>query len=481
MHLDHLDTAALADLFHQPASQVLIRGGNVVTPEGELVADVRIAGERIAEVGLGLAAEGGEEVVEAAGLHVLPGVIDPHTHYGLDTGSGPAADGFRSGSAAAAAGGVTTYLNFATQHPGESFAQAITAARGQADGRSLVDYGVHLNITRLDPGWEQELEQVVDGGVSSAKVYTTYRDTVFYVDDWTIYRLLERSGAAGMLVQIHAENDDMLQGRRRELVAAGQTSLAFHGLSRPAVAESEAVARGIFLSRATGSPVYFVHLSNPLSVDLVAEARERGLTAIAETCPHFLCLDDSVYGRPDAARFLMTPPIRPLAMQKELWRRLESGALHAVGSDHCGYSLAQRGDPAGFTEVASPGIPGSETLLSLMYSYGVRAGHLSMADLVRLTSANPSRVFGLWPRKGRLAAGADADVVLFDPAASGPLADSELHGEAGYSPFAGLPLAGRVRTTISRGRVVYDRGRLAGEPGWGRYLERLPFQLHDLG
>jgi dihydropyrimidinase len=441
---------------------------------------VRVEGERIAEVGEQLEPRPGEQVVDATGLLVLPGVIDPHTHFALDSGTGPTADDWASGTASAAAGGVTSVINFATQHPGQGFEEALAAVDAQALGRSRVDYGLHLNVTRLDPGWEAELERVVDGGVTSAKVYTTYKDSVFYVDDWTIYRLMERSGPAGLLVQMHAENDDMLQGRRRELEAAGQTSIAYHGESRPALAESEAVSRGLFLARVTGSPIYFVHLSNPLSVDLVTEARERGTAAIAETCPHFLCLDDSVYRRPDAVRFLMTPPIRPADMVAGMWERVAGGGIHSLGSDHCGYSLAQRGDTSDFRQVANPGIPGTETLLPLLYSFGVAAGRLDLPALARLTSANPARIFGLWPRKGRIAPGADADLVLFDPSAKGPLEDAELHSASGFSPFAGLELVGRVRTTLLRGRAVYDRGSVIVDPGFGRFLERLPHEHLDL-
>ena len=428
------------------------------------------------EVAAGLQPRPDEEVIDASGLLVLPGVIDPHTHFALDSGTGPTADDWASGTGSAAAGGVTSVINFATQHPGQSFEQALEAVRAQAHGRSRVDYGLHLNVTRLDAGWEAELERVVDRGVSSAKVYTTYKGSVFYVDDWTIYRLLQRSGPAGLLVQVHAENDDMLQGRRRELETAGQTSIAFHGVSRPALAESEAVSRGLFLARVTGSPIYFVHLSNPLSVDLVAEARRAGLPALAETCPHFLCLDDSVYSRADAERFLMTPPIRPAELVEGMWERVSAGLVHSLGSDHCGYSLEQRGETADFRQVANPGIPGTETLLPLLYSFGVAAGRLALPDLVRLLSAGPARIFGLWPRKGRVAPGADADLVLFDPALAGPLRDDELHSAAGFSPFAGLPISGRVRTTLLRGRRIYDRGQVLGEPGLGRFLERLPHE-----
>jgi dihydropyrimidinase len=459
---------------------VLIRGGRLVTPAGEIGGDLRIRGERIDEVRAGLTAEPGEEVLDAAGLYVLPGVIDPHTHFAMDTGTERSADDFETGSASAAAGGVTSYLNFAVQRPGLTFGQAVEAVRNEAEGHSHVDFGIHLNVTRLDRGWEADLERVVDQGVSSAKVYTTYKGTVFYADDWTIYRLMERSGPSGLLVQMHAENDDMLTGRRRELVASGRTALAFHGESRPPVAESEAVARGLFLSRATGSPIYFVHLTNPLSVDLVAEARAAGQTALAETCPHFLCLDESVYAGPNAVRYLMTPPIRSRELQAGLWERLSSGRFDSIGSDHCGYSLEQRGSPGSFTEVSSPGVPGTETALPLLYTFGVRAGRLDMAGLVRLLSEGPARIFGLWPRKGALRVGADADLALFDPTAGGPLRLEELHSAAGYSPFEGLQLAGRVRTTVCRGRVVFDTGRVLGDPHWGRFLERRPFEAANL-
>ena len=460
---------------------MLVRGGTLVDGDGERQVDIVVKDGKVAAHALpGESRDADPETLDATGLYVLPGVVDPHTHFSLDTGSGRTADDFASGSGSAAAGGVTTYINFATQHPGEDFAAALAAARGQADGNSVVDYSLHLNITRLDEGWEGDLERAVDTGVSSAKVYTTYKDAVFYVDDHLIWKLMERSGPAGLLVQVHAENDDLLAGARRELLEAGKRSFAYHAAARPALAESEAVNRLLFFSRVTGSPVYFVHLSNPLSVDLVTEARGKGIPALAETCPHFLCLDDSVYAGPDAIRYLMTPPIRSAELQADLWQRLEKGEIDSIGSDHCGYSLAQRGSGDDFTTV-SPGIPGVETTLILLYTFGVAAGRIEVTDLVRLLSERPARIFGLYPRKGHLAPGADADLVLFDPRASGRLEDSDLHSAAGFSPYRGLELKGRVVTTVSRGRVVYDRGRVVGQAGWGRFLERLPYDPAHLG
>lgn len=447
---------------------MVIKGGTVVGADGERRADVRIRGGAIVEVAPAIEVAG-DELIDATGLLVLPGVVDPHTHFVLEAGGVRTADDFASASRSAAAGGVTTYLDFAPQRPGESFIQALASRRQRIDGETVVDYGVHLNVNRLFTGWEQDLEALVAAGVTSAKIYTTYRDDIFYMDDWTWYRLMERAGKAGLLVQVHAENDAILEGKRAELVAAGQTSLAYHGTARPAIAETEAVARALTFSRFTGTPVYLVHLSSPDSVDLVTEARAQGVAAVAETCPHFLVLDEGVYARPDAARFLMTPPLRDRRLVDGLWQRLSEGSIHTVGSDHCGFALASRLHVDDFRK-ASPGIPGVETALLLLYSFGVAAGRIDLRTLVRVLCANPARVFGLWGRKGDLAPGFDADVVLFDPRPQRVLSAGELHSRAGFSPYEGLPVTGRVALTIARGDIIYKDGEVLAPAGRGRFL-----------
>ena len=451
---------------------MLIRGGTVVTADGERKADVLVRAGKVAEVREGIA--GGEDVIDATGMLVLPGVVDPHTHLLLDTGTARTADDFESGSASAAAGGVTTYLDFAPQLAGQPFEQALRTRLDLIEGRSYVDYGIHLNITNLADGWERELEALVEAGVTSAKVYTTYRDTIFYADDWTWYRLMERSGDAGLLVQVHAENDAIVVGKTQELLRQGKSGLAYHGASRPAVAEVEAVNRGLILSRETGSPIYFVHLSTPRSVDLITEARDQGVQALAETCPHYLVLDDSVYARPDAARFIMTPPLRDRMSQSQLWAQLSQQTIHSLGSDHCGFSLAQREGIDDFSRV-SPGVPGVETSLLLLYTFGVVEHHMKPRHLVRLLATNPAKIFGLWPRKGDIRPGSDADLVLFDPRPTRTLSAAELHSRAGFSPYEGLTVTGRVHTTICRGQVVYRDGAIAGDRGFGRFLKCDPF------
>jgi dihydropyrimidinase len=451
---------------------MLIRGGQVVTSGGEQDADLLVVDGKIAEVRPGIVA--GEEVIDATGLLVLPGVVDPHTHLLLDTGTARTADDFESGSLSAAAGGVTTYLDFAPQRPGQHFAEALQARLDLIDGRSYIDYAIHLNIAHLPPGWERDLAGLVDAGVTSAKIYTTYRGTIFYADDWTWYQLMTRSGDAGFLVQVHAENDAIVEGMSQQLVNEGKRSLKYHAMARPGIAESEAVGRGIFFSRVTGSPIYFVHLSTPLAVDLINDARGSGVQAIAETCPHYLVLDDSRYDQPDAARYVMTPPLRDRDSQAELWDRLSRGAIQSMGSDHCGYSLSQRAGVDDFREI-SPGIPGVETSLLLMHSFGVVPQRISRSDLVRLLCTNPAKIFGLWPQKGDLQPGSDADIVLFDPRPRRPLAASELHSRAGFSPYEGLTVTGRVHTTIVRGQVVYRDGAITGDRGFGHFLKCRPF------
>jgi dihydropyrimidinase len=451
---------------------MLIRGGTVVTADGERLADVLVRDGKIAEVRPDLPPEG--DVIDATGQLVLPGVVDPHTHLLLDTGTARTADDFESGSLSAAAGGVTTFLDFAPQQPGQRFAQALGSRLDLIEGRSYIDYAIHLNIAHLPPGWERDLAGLVDAGVTSAKIYTTYRGTIFYADDWTWYRLMERSRDAGFLVQVHAENDAIVEGMAQQLVDAGKRSLKYHAVARPGVAEAEAVGRGLFFSRETGSPVYFVHLSTPLAVDLISEARRTGVQALAETCPHYLVLDDSRYDQPDAARYVMTPPLRDRESQKQLWDRLSRGAIQSIGSDHCGFSLSQRAGVEDFREI-SPGIPGVETSLLLMHSFGVVAQRISRPDLVRLLCTNPAKIFGLWPQKGDLQPGSDADIVLFDPRPRRVLNAEELHSRAGFSPYEGLTVTGKVHTTISRGRVIYRDGAIIGDRGVGRFTKCRPF------
>lgn len=449
------------------SSDMLVRGGDVVQPDGVRRADVRVRGGRIAAVAPALAPEDSERVIDADGLLVLPGIIDCHTHFSLDTGKMATRDDFVAGSASAAAGGVTTVMNFAPQHKRQSLLEALAAERAKADGCTLVDYGLHLCVGEPAPGWETELDAVAAAGVTSFKVHSTYRDTVFFTRDWDWYRLAQECARRNLLLMIHCENDDVLAGATEALLAAGRRSFAAHAASRPAIAEVETVGRAIAFAQDTGCPTYLVHLSVPASVELARRARARDLPVFAETCAHHLTLEDSVYRGDAARRFVMTPPLRAEAQRAELVRGVVGGDVHACSSDHCGYSLDQRGADSDFT-VASPGIPGVETLLPVVFTELSRHG-MEVEAIIDLMTRRPAAIFGL-RGKGELRAGLDGDLVLFDRFAHGRLDETVLHSRAGYSPWHGAEITGRVVATVARGVEIYRDGEVVAEPGRGRFI-----------
>jgi len=456
-------------------SDVVIRGGEIVTPVGRQHADIRVADGLIRAIEPEIRPAVGDEVIEADGLFVLPGIVDCHTHFELDTGKMQTRDDFASGSMSAAAGGVTTFINFAPQQRGQSLLDAIRQEQSKARSHTVVDYALHLSFGTPGPDWRVELQKAVDLGVSSIKVYTTYTDTIYYTRDWDWYQLMQHSRQAGMLVMVHAENDDILRGQTEELLAQNKKSFRYHGVARPAIAETEAVARGLAFCRATGSPIYFVHLSSPASVALVERARVEGLPAYAEVCAHHISLNDALYETNEASRYVMTPPLRSDQAVRALREQVVAGDVEAISSDHCGYSLDQRGGDRDFT-AASPGIPGVETLWPMVYTTLVASGLASLESAVNLVSWNPAVIFGLTPRKGALAPGADADIVLYDPTRSGPLDETSLHSRAAYSPWHGQDVQGRVVRTISRGTTVYNDGRVLDNLQHGQFVPCAPFQ-----
>ncbi len=450
---------------------LLVRGGTLVTPEGILEADILAQGERIKAVGHGLPTAHDTRVVDAEGCYVLPGVIDAHTHIDLDTGVYQTSDDWFVGTRAAACGGVTTVVDFATQFPGQTLGEAVDARLKEAR-RAVIDYGFHVMITDLPAEREDEIADLVDLGTPSAKLYTTYRPN-YYVDDATILRLMEACAGYGVLPLVHCENDDLVTSQIEALVASGQTGWPYHGQSRPALAEQEAVNRVLFLAGAAGSPVHVCHCSTARSVSLVAEAVEAGQRATCETCPQYLLLDNRVYDGPEPWRYILQPPLRDPEETDLLWTLLEAGLIHQVSTDHCDYTKAQKLAEDDFTETPG-GLPGMETLLPLMVTHGVADGRLSLPRLVELLCANPARVWGLWPKKGTLQPGSDADIVVYDPAAEGEIRAEGLHHAAGYTPYEGMAVRGKVRATISRGAVIYRQGRFTGRDGWGQFVGRDP-------
>ena len=454
----------------QPSTAtLLVRGGRLVTAGGVLEADLLAQGEHIKAIGTRLTASHDTRVIDAEGCYVFPGVIDAHTHVELDTGVYQTADDWYVGTRAAACGGVTTLVDFATQFPGQTFGEAVETRQGEARN-AVIDYGLHVMITDLPRGREDEVSVLPELGTPSAKLYTTYRPN-YYLDDATILRLMRACAEHGVLPLVHCENDDLVTAQTEALVAADKTGWRHHGASRPALAEEEAIQRVLFLADAADSAVHICHCSTARSVALVAEAVDSGQRATCETCPQYLLLDRSAYEGPDAWKFILQPPLRDPEEPGRLWRLVEAGLVDLIGTDHCDYTKDQKLASRDFTETPG-GLPGLETLLPLMFTEGVGTGRLTPTQLSELLSIHPAKVWGMWPRKGALQPGSDADLVVYDPEPTGQIRAEELHHRAGYSPYEGVEVEGRVKATVSRGEVIYRDGRFTGKKGRGEFVRR---------
>lgn len=448
---------------------LLVQGGTVASPEGIFEADVLAQGQRIKAVGQGLPAMHDTRVVDAEGCYVLPGVIDSHTHIDLDTGLFQTADDWFIGTRAAACGGVTTVVDFATQFPGQTLPEAVEARLVEAQD-AVIDYGFHVMITGLPPDREHEIGDLVGLGTPSVKLYTTYRP-FYYAGDATILRLMEICGDYGVLPLVHCENDDLVTTQTEWLKASGKTSWRYHGQSRPPLAEQEAINRVLFLAEAAGCPVHICHCSTGRSVSLVADAVARGHRATCETCPQYLLLNEALYDGPEPWRYVLQPPLRDVEEMELLWTLLRGGLIDLMATDHCDYSRRQKVDHEDFTQTPG-GLPGVETLLPLMFTYGATEGRLSLPKIVDILCESPARLWGLWPSKGTLQPGADADIVVYDPAEEKQIRSEELHYSGDYTPYEGIAVRGAVKATIARGQIIYRQGRFTGRRGRGRFVAR---------
>ena len=453
---------------------MLIRGGPVVDVDGERLADVRVGADgRVAEVGADLAADG-DPVVDASGRLVVPGGVDAHTHLHLQIGAAAVSDDFASGTAAAAVGGTTTVIEYVTTARGPRPLDALARWRRKAEAASI-DYGFHM--TFVDPVSERGVAECVEEGITSFKLYMAYPETL-QVDDEVIADVLRHTGKHGGLVTVHAENGGAITSLRRQALLEGRTGVLEHSRTRPAVVEGEATARAAMLAEVIEAPIYIVHVSSAPALAAIRVAQERGVTVLGETCPQYLHLDVGRLDGPDGENFVCTPPLRDPWHHEELWHGLGRGHLHTVATDHCPFWMHdRRAGTAGrdegwadFTEIPG-GLPGIETRLALVWA-GVRAGHLTASDWVRLCAEAPARTVGLWPRKGSLQVGADADVVVWDPERSQSLDADALHMRTDHSPYEGQTATGWPVLVLSRGREIARDGRFTGEPAAGRYLAR---------
>jgi dihydropyrimidinase len=453
--------------------KTLIRNGRIITAVDDYKADILIEGETVSIIGAKLEMEA-DHLIDASGKLVIPGGIDPHTHMELPFGGTQASDDFRTGTIAAAFGGTTTIIDFAVQYKGQTLTEGLDNWHAKAEGKAAIDYGFHLITTDLEDDRVPEMHRVMEEGVTSFKLFMAYPG-VFLVDDATIFRAMSAAGERGGLICMHAENGIVINEIIKRALAQGRTAPKYHALTRPTIAEAEGVHRAIAISEMAESPVYIVHLSCADSLNQVRQARDRGLPAFAETCPQYLFLSYDNYEEPgfDGAKYVMTPPLREKWNQAELWKGLKMDDLQVVSTDHCPFCMKEQKELGrdDFSKIPN-GAPGVEHRVPLIYHGGVLENRLSLNRFVELTSTAAAKMFGLFPRKGSIAVGSDADLVIFDPDKEQTISAATHHMNVDYSAYEGKTIRGVVETVLSRGRVVIENGEFKGKAGDGKFLKR---------
>ncbi|MFN2470194.1 MAG: dihydropyrimidinase [Gaiellaceae bacterium] len=456
---------------------VLIKGGRIVTAADDYVADVYVEDERVTLVGesLDLSAD---RVIDASGKYLLPGGVDPHTHLDMPFGGTTTIDDVESGQTAAAFGGTTTHVDFVIQPQGASFGEALETWRGKAEGKQVIDMGYHMAVTDLrEGGTLEELASLPDQGITSYKLFMAYKGALM-VDDETLFRTMQVAAETGALVMVHAENGDAIDVLVKEALAAGNTEPRFHALTRPPETEGEATNRAIQLARVAGSPLYVVHVSCKEAVGPIELAREQGWNVHGETCTQYLFVDYTFLERPnfEGAKYVYTPPPRPKENQDVLWNALRTDVLSVVSTDHCaflwdGQKTIGRDD---FSKIPNGG-PGLENRLHMLHEFGVRGGRISLSRMVELWATNPAKLFGLYPRKGTIAVGSDADIVVFDPEQRHVISSATHHSNVDYNLYEGTEVTGVPEIVLLRGNVLVDGDELAAQPGVGQYVRRARF------
>jgi dihydropyrimidinase len=461
---------------------VLLRNGLVVTSTGSSVADVFIEGETIKAVGTGLPMKA-DETVDAAGKYILPGAIDPHTHIDMPFMGTRSSDDWKTGSIAAACGGTTCVIDFNLQGKGQSLRDTVDTQRARAEGKSVVDYGIHPCVTDPRPDVIDEVKSaILDYGTPSFKIFFFYD---FRVDDYALIRLLEETKTHGGLVQVHAESFDIIRRLNEQFAAIGKLGPMQHARAHSVLAEEHAIQRCVTAVELTGSRIYIVHLSSGRGLWKVREARDRGLHVYAETCPQYLTLTEERYDEPDwnGARYVMSPPLRTQESLDELWLGLRDGDVQTVGTDHCPFNFKGQKDMNGKADykVIPNGAPGIETMLMLLHTEGVVKGRITLERMVDVVSTGTARMFGL-ANKGAIAPGKDADVVVFDPRRKFTITQKKLHMNVDYTPWEGWEITGMPEIVYSRGRKVAewngDQVKFVGEAGNGRFVKRVPLAAY---
>jgi dihydropyrimidinase len=455
----------------------IIKNGTIVTAIDTLNADVGINGEKISAIATQLPAENATRVIDATNHLLMPGGIDVHTHLDMPFGGTTSADDFQTGTIAAAYGGTTTLIDFAIQYKGQTLRQAFDAWMKKAHDKATIDFAFHCIITDVSSAQLDEMQQLIREGVTSFKLFMAYPG-VFMLDDATIFRAMSQAAKYSGLICMHAENGGAIDVIVQQALAEGKRAPKYHALTRPTTAEAEATARAIALAEMAGAPVYIVHLSCNDALEKVREARDRGLPAYAETCPQYLYLSLENMDAPgfEGAKYVFTPPLREKWHQEKLWQGLAHDTLQVVSTDHCPFCFKEQKELGkdDFTKIPNGG-PGIEHRLSLIYTGGVHGKRFSPNRFVEVVATAPAKLFGLFPRKGTIAVGSDADLVIFDPNEQQTISARTHHMRVDYSMFEGIQIKGVPKTVISRGKPVIDAGQFVGRPGSGQFLRRQPY------
>ncbi|MFG2193557.1 dihydropyrimidinase [Streptomyces sp. NPDC048639] len=458
-------------------TRTVIRGGLVITAAEETHADVLIEDGRIVALAAHGSAAGeswtADRTIDATGKYVIPGGVDAHTHMELPFGGTFASDTFETGTRAAAWGGTTTIVDFAVQSQGQPLRAGLDAWYAKADSNCAIDYGFHMIVSDVNEGTLKEMDLLVAEGITSFKLFMAYPG-VFYSDDGQILRAMQRSASNGGLIMMHAENGIAIDVLIEQALAEGRTDPRYHGEVRKVLLEAEATHRAIQLARVAGAPLYVVHVSAEEAVAELAQARDMGLNVFGETCPQYLFLSTDNLAEPDfeGAKYVCSTPLRPREHQAALWRGLRTNDLQVVSTDHCPFCFSGQKDlgRGDFSKIPN-GLPGVENRMDLLHQ-AVVDGHISRRRWIEIASAAPARMFGLYPRKGTIAPGADADVVVYDPHAEQVISAETHHMNVDYSAYEGKRVTGRAETVLSRGETVIDRGEFTGRAGHGQYVPR---------
>ena len=455
---------------------VLIKNGRVITAVDDYLADIFIKNETVTLIGENLEIEA-DEVIDASGKYLFPGGLDPHTHLDMPFGGTTSADDFETGTRAAAHGGTTTLIDFAIQSKGHSTLEALDTWHAKADGKTAIDYGFHMIVTDLEDNRVHEMKMLADAGVTSYKLFMAYPG-VLYVDDGTIYRAMKKAGEDGTVVCMHAENGIVIDEIVKQALAEGKTEPKYHAITRPTRMEAEGVHRAISIAEVAQVPIYIVHLSSSDALEQVMLARNRGVHAFAETCPQYLFLDDSYYDQEgfEGAKYVMTPALREKWNQDELWKGLKFGDLQSIATDHCPFCFKDQKMLGidDFSKIPNGG-PGVENRMSLVFNGGVNSGRISLNKFVELTSTAAAKTFGLFPKKGTIAVGSDADIVIFDPNRTETISVNNTcthHMNVDYNAYEGFEVTGFTETVLSRGKVIIDNCEYVGKKGDGHFLKR---------